>query len=151
MEQHANNYTVVYQMPERKTQENNASVKEFLSKVNNETRRKDSIVVSRMMGAVSGKRAKMWGISIIGFGKHHYKYANGGDGDICKIGFSPRVQSLVFYLANFKGRMNLLKKLGHHKVSGTNGGGCLYINKLADVDLKVLETIIDKAYNHKKT
>ena len=137
-------------MAERKTVENKASVKDFLNGVKNETRRRDSIVVSKMMARVSGKRAKMWGPSIVGFDKHHYKYADGGDTDICKIGFSPRVQSLVFYLANFKDRVKLLTKLGKHKVSGTDGGGCLYINKLEDVNLNVLEEIIDKAYKHKK-
>ena len=137
-------------MAEMKTVENNASVKDFLNGVKNETRREDSIAVSKMMARVSGKRAKMWGPSIVGFDKHQYKYATGREGVICKIGFSPRVQSLVFYLANFKDRVKLLKKLGKHKVSGSNGGGCLYINKLADVDLNVLEEIVDKAYKHKK-
>ena len=137
-------------MAEIKTVENNASVKDFLNGVKNETRRNDSIAVSKMMARVSGKRATMWGPSIVGFDKHHYKYADGGDANICKIGFSPRVQSLVFYLANFKGRVKLLNKLGKHKISGTNGGGCLYINKLADVDLNVLEEIVDNAYRYKK-
>ena len=92
----------------------------------------------------------MWDSSIIGFDNHHYKYANGGDGELCKIGFSPRASSLAFYLANFEGRKTMLKKSGHHKVSSTNGGGCLYINKLDDVNVEVLETIIDKAYNYNK-
>lgn len=88
----------------------------------------------------------MWGPGIVGFGVHHYKYANGKDAEICQIGFSPRSQSLVFYLANFSERAKLLKQLGKHKVSG---GGCLYINKLNDVNLNVLETIIEKAYDYK--
>jgi len=138
-------------MAENKTQENKNSVKEFISNVKNETRRKDSAIVSKMMSSVSGKRAKMWGPSIIGFDKHHYKYANGGDGEICKIGFSPRASSLVFYLANFEDREKMLKKLGRHKVSGTNDGGCLYINKLDDVNVEVLEAIIGKAYNYNKS
>ncbi len=89
----------------------------------------------------------MWGPSIVGFGKHYYKYANGKEAEICKIGFSPRSQSLVFYLANFRERASLLNQLGKHKVSG---GGCLYINKLEDIDQNILETIIEKAYKHKK-
>ena len=99
------------------------------------------------MEAISGKKAKMWGPSIVGFDKHRYKYKNGLDGEICKIGFSPRVQSLVFYLANFNDRDKLLKDLGKHK---TSTGGCLYINKLEDVDLDVLEDIIDRAYQFSK-
>ena len=136
-------------MAERKTQENSTSVSEFLNALENETRRKDSLTVSKLMAAVSGKEAKMWGTSIVGFDKHYYKYADGRDGEICKIGFSPRVRSLVFYLPNFKGQEVLLGKLGKHKTSGSNGGGCLYINKLEDVKLDVLEKILDKAYRHK--
>ncbi|MDA1370935.1 MAG: DUF1801 domain-containing protein [Proteobacteria bacterium] len=133
-------------MAERKTTANAASVKEFLNGVKNDTRRKDSQVVASLMGKVSGKRARMWGPSIVGFDTHHYKLANGEEQEICKIGFSPRIQALTFYLANFNGRAKLLEKLGKHKMGP---GGCMYINKLADVDLKVLETIIDKAYKHK--
>ena len=133
-------------MAERKTTANAASVTEFLNGVKNQTRRKDSQVVARLMGKTSGKKARMWGPSIVGFDTHHYKLANGDDQEICKIGFSPRAQALTFYLANFDGREKLLQKLGKHRMSG---GGCMYINKLADVDLKVLETIIDKAYKHK--
>ncbi len=98
-------------MATRKTQKNNASVKEFLSGVKNETRRKDSFVVAKMMAAITGKRAKMWGPSIVGFDKEYYKVANGEELDICKIGFSPRAQALVFYLASFKGRETLQGKL----------------------------------------
>ena len=135
-------------MPERKTQQTNASVNEFLRSVKNEKRRKDSVLVRKMMESVSGKKAKMWGPSIIGFDKHYYKYKDGRDAEICKIGFAPRAQSLVFYLANFDDREKLLRDLGKHKVSG---GGCLYINKLEDVDLDVLEDIVTRAYQHRKT
>lgn len=135
-------------MAERKTQENDASVKDFLKSVANETRRKDSLVVADLMETVSGKKPKMWGPSIIGFGKHTFEYANGQVGAICKIGFAPRAQSLVFYLGNFEDRTKLLRKLGKHR---TSGGGCLYINKLEDVDLDVLKTMIKKAYLLEKT
>ena len=133
-------------MTERKTQENSANVSDFLKSIKNERRRKDSLFVRKMMESISGKKAKMWGSSIVGFDKHPYKYKNGRDAEICKIGFSPRAQSLVFYLANFDDRDRLLKDLGKHKISR---GGCLYINKLEDVDIGVLEDIIDRAYNHK--
>ncbi len=131
-------------MAERKTHENTASVKDFIANVKNETRRKDSQVVLKIMKSITGKRPKMWGPSIVGFGKYHYKLANGKDAEICKIGFSPRAQSLVFYLSNFDERDVLLEQLGKHKLSG---GGCLYINKLADVNISILETLIEKAYH----
>lgn len=134
-----------------KTKMTNASVTDFLNNVKNDRRRQDSLVIKKMMQAISKKRAKMWGPSIIGFDKFQYSYANGGQGEICKIGFSPRAQALVFYgITQFKNRDKLFAKLGKHKFGN---GGCLYINKLDDVDLKVLETIIDRAYkernNHK--
>lgn len=133
-------------MAERKTTANKASVSAFLKSIENDTRRKDSKVVVKIMSKVSGKKATMWGTSIIGFDKHYYKYADGRDADICKIGFSPRKQSLAFYLGNFKGKEQLLEKLGKHKTSGKNGEGCLYINNLENVNLNVLEKIINKAY-----
>lgn len=135
-------------MANRKTHATNASVKEFLNSIDNEIRKIDSIVVSKIMGGISGKKATMWGPSIVGFGKHHYTYADGKDAEICKIGFSPRKQSLVFYLANFKGKVKLLAKLGKHKTSRSNGGGCLYVNKLEDIDLEILKEIIERAYKH---
>lgn len=132
-------------MAENKTRQSTASVKDFIKTVQNEQRRDDSKVVLKMMKLVSGKSAKMWGPSIIGFGVSHYTLANGKDAEICKIGFSPRAQSLAFYLGNFEGRVSLLSELGKHKVSA---GGCLYINKLHDIDLRILEKIIERAYIH---
>ncbi len=82
----------------------------------------------------------MWGTSIVGCGKHFYTYASGQKGEICKIGFSPRSQSLVFYLGEFVGKAGLLKKLGKHKV----GSSCLYINKLDDINLDVLKNIFEQ-------
>ncbi|PCH64016.1 MAG: hypothetical protein COC19_00360 [SAR86 cluster bacterium] len=137
-------------MVQLKTQENDASVLEFLNTVANKTRQKDSLVVTELMAKASLERAKMWGGSIIGFGKHHYKYADGRDANICKIGFSPRANSLVFYLGNFEHRQALLNRLGKHRVSGSNGVGCLYINKLDDIDLPVLEEIFNNAFHHSK-
>ena len=132
-------------MAERKTQENNASVRVFLESVKNETRRKDALAVLKIMESVTGKRAKMWGPSIVGCGKHHYKYASGREGDICSVGFAPRVGSLVFYLGNFKGRAKMLKEIGKHRVGP---GGCIYINKLADVDVQILQKMIGEAFRH---
>ena len=130
-------------MAERKTTANNSSVKSFIDNVKNERRRKDAKLVAKLMRDASGQRAKMWGPSIIGYGKSSYSLANGKQEEICRIGFSPRAQALTFYLGKFKERPSLLKKLGKHKVSG---GGCLYINKLDDVDIDVLSEMLKKAY-----
>lgn len=132
-------------MAENKTKKTSASVNEFIQAIQNTRRREDSKIVLKMMKSASGKLLKMWGPSIIGFGVSHYTLANGKSAEICQIGFSPRAQSLVFYLGSFESLSGLLEKLGKHKMSG---GGCIYINKLDDVDLSVLETIIETAYSH---
>ena len=130
-------------MAEMKMRPTRVKVSDFLKQVPSARRREDGLEVCRIMRRVSGKRATMWGPSIIGYGKHSYEYASGRTGEICKIGFSPRASSLVFYLGNFEGRAALLKRLGKHKMGN---GGCIYINKLDDVDLAVLEQIIEKAF-----
>jgi Domain of unknown function (DU1801) len=132
---------------DRKTQKNDANVRAFVNTVPNQTRRSDSLVVVKMMRAASGAAPAMWGPSIIGFGTHHYRYANGQQAEICRIGFSPRKQSLVFYLGHFPDRAKLLQKLGKCRVGS---GGCIYVNRLQDVDLDVLQTIIGKAWRHRK-
>jgi hypothetical protein len=89
----------------------------------------------------------MWGPSIVGFDKYHYAYSSGHEGDICAIGFSPRKQALVLYLASdFPGRAGLLKRLGPH----TTGVGCVYIKNLGDVDVKVLKQLMTDSYRHTK-
>lgn len=130
-------------MAERKTVVTKVKVSDFVAGVKNERRRKDAKTVMKIMRDVSGKRAQMWGPSIIGYGVSRYKLASGKEEEICQIGFSPRASSLVFYLGKFKERAALLKKLGKHKVSG---GGCLYINKLDDVDMNVFEKMIESAW-----
>ncbi|MEQ8859315.1 MAG: DUF1801 domain-containing protein [Pseudomonadales bacterium] len=130
-------------MAERKTQQTGVSPQAFLETVKNERRRKDSQVVLELMRAASGQKPTMWGPSIVGFGKREYTYANGKPAEICRIGFAPRAQSLVFYLGGFDERSGLLQRLGKHKVGP---GGCLYVNKLDDVDLEVLAELFEKAY-----
>ena len=126
-------------MARAKTQPTVVSVREFLAGIENETRRKDAEALLKLFAKVSGWKAKMWGPSIIGFGAYHYTYKSGRTGSICAVGFSPRKANLVIYAADFPERNELLKQLGKHK-----GGDqqCLYINKLADVDLAVLKRII---------
>lgn len=130
-------------MAELKTKKNDSSVTGFLNAVANETRREDSHVLLKLMQKVTGKKPKMWGGSIVGFDEYHYKYDSGHEGDICMVGFSPRAAALTLYvLPGFDSEDALLKQLGKHK----RGKGCLYVNKLADVDQKVLEQIVRGAY-----
>jgi Domain of unknown function (DU1801) len=126
-------------MTEAKTKPTEVSVDSFLGKVSDESVRADCQTLIKLMHKVTGLPPVMWGPSIIGFGKYHYKYESGHEGDICQIGFSPRKQNISLYvLSGFKGQDNLLKKLGECK----SGKGCLYIKKLKDVDLAILEQIM---------
>lgn len=127
-----------------KTVVNDDSAKDFISKVSDEVKRNDSLALLDMFIKITGEQPKMWGSSIIGFGKYHYKSERSKqEGDWALIGFSPRKQNLTLYIMpGFAAYQDLLKNLGKHKTSV----GCLYINKLADVDLKVLEEVLKKAY-----
>ena len=128
-----------------KTQKTKTSVKDFLAAVPHEQRRKDGEALVKLMQKVTGKKPVMWGPSIIGFDEVHYKYASGREGDICRIGFSPRKAALSLYVpTGFANATNLKKKLGKAK----SAKGCMYINKLADVDLGVLEQLIREGYQY---
>jgi hypothetical protein len=116
----------------------------FIDKVKNEVKRKDSHELVAMMQAITGAPPKMWGPSIVGFGTRHYVYASGREGDICLTGFSPRTGALVVYLGPGIENEKLMAKLGKHK----HGKGCLYINKLDDIDRVVLRKLIE--YSVKK-
>lgn len=133
-------------MAELKTKVNDASVEDFINSVDNEQRRKDGFTLLKLFTKLTGEQPKMWGTSIIGFGKFHYKSERSSqEGDWPLVGFSPRKQSLTLYVLPMyeKGDYSdLLEKLGKHKSSVS----CLYINKLADVDMGVLEKIIKKSY-----
>ncbi|MBF8269101.1 MAG: hypothetical protein HW386_810 [Gammaproteobacteria bacterium] len=134
-------------MAETKTKPTDASVTDFLDRVKNEQKRQDAYTLLRLMKTITRKQPKMWGPSIIGFDKYHYRYESGREGDICMIGFSPRSQALTLYLmSGFTSYKELLKKLGKHKISKA----CLYINKLADIDLDVLQEIIKASYRYTK-
>ncbi len=123
---------------ENKIQENDASVEAFLDAIPHEGKRADSYAVLRLMQAESGETPKMWGSSIIGFGRVHYKYESGREGDMPMIGFSPRAKNLSLYILTGFDDEALLGRLGKHKL----GKSCLYINKLADVDMDVLRDLI---------
>jgi len=124
---------------ENKTKENSASVDDFLSAVANPVRRADAITIKLMMERITGWPATMWGNAIVGFGRYHYRYDSGREGDYMRTGFSPRKENLVVYIMPGYGDYSeQLARLGKHKT----GKSCLYINKLADVDLAVLEEVI---------
>lgn len=126
-------------MAENKTRPNTQSVTAFLNGVENDTRRRDARVVARLMRTVTGKRARMWGSNIVGYDKYHYRYDSGREGEFFMVGFSPRKANLVLYIVpGFREYADLLARLGKHKT----GKSCLYVNKLADVDLDVLTTLI---------
>jgi hypothetical protein len=124
-----------------KTKPTAVSPTAYLNAVADEQRRKDGKLLMKLMREITGERAKMWGPSIVGFGKYHYKYASGHEGEICLTGFSPRKQSLVLYLGPGLENAELMSRLGKHK----RGKGCLYINKLDDVDLGVLRELIQSS------
>jgi hypothetical protein len=126
-------------MPENKTKATEASVESYLSAIEDEARRKDCEALAKLMTKATKQQPKMWGTSIVGFGSYHYKYESGREGDSCLTGFSSRTGDVSVYLvASFPGQEQLLSKLGKHKMRG----GCLYVRKLSDVDLKVLEQLV---------
>lgn len=132
-------------MAKNKTTETNCSVTEFVNKVENEGKRSDSFKLIEVFKSITGFEPKMWGPTIIGFGSYHYKYESGHEGDAPLAGFSPRKDSLVIYFATeYESREALLSQLGKHKSSKS----CVYVKKLSDIDIKVLEmmTINSMAY-----
>ena len=132
-------------MAELKTKVTRASVDKFLEGIKDEKKRQDCYQILKLMKRATKAEPKMWGTSIIGFGDHHYVYESGRQGDWFIAGFSPRVQNLTLYmLGGFESEP--LKRLGKYKM----GKGCLYINKLEDVDLKVLDELITKSVKRSK-
>jgi len=126
-------------MAELKTKERKASVEKFLNSVKEDQKREDSFKILKIMKQITKAEPKMWGTSMIGFGNYHYKYASGREGDWFLTGFSPRKQNISLYImADINKYKELLGKLGKHKT----GKGCLYINKLDDVDTKILKELI---------
>ena len=129
-------------MAENKTIENKASVSAFLNSIDDPRRRSDAKKVAAIMRRVTGKPPRIWGTSIVGYGKYHYKYASGREGDFMLVGFSPRKQSLAVYIMpGFEEFQALMKKLGKYKT----GKSCLNIKNLEDVDLTVLEKLIERS------
>ena len=126
-------------MSKRKTTQTEADVNAFLDGVENPRRRADARQLLALMQAVTGEPPKMWGPSIVGFGRYHYRYASGREGDSLVVGFSPRKQNLAIYIMpGFSDYGELLGKLGKFRT----GRSCLYVNKLEDVDLRLLEELM---------
>jgi Domain of unknown function (DU1801) len=119
------------------------AVDDFIDSLPDEGKRSDARVLSELMTEITGEEATMWGTSIVGFGRYHYRYASGREGDAPVASFAPRKQHLVVYLVSgFEDRHTRdLAKLGPHKA----GKGCLYIKRLSDVDLSVLRQLIDRS------
>ena len=132
-------------MAELKTQVTRASVEKFLEGIKDEKKRQDCYQILKLMKKATKAEPKMWGISIIGFGDLQYVYDSGRKGDWFITGFSPRVQNLTLYMMGGFAS-DVLKRLGKYKT----GKGCLYINKLEDVDIKVLDELITKSVKRSK-
>ncbi len=129
-------------MADNKTRPTQVSVTEFINAIDDEARRADAKALAKLMEQATGAKPKMWGPTIIGFDSYHYKYESGREGDAPLVGFSPRKPACVLYgLLGGSGSDRLLASLGKH----STGKGCLYIKKLADVDLKVLQEIVVNA------
>jgi hypothetical protein len=129
-------------MREPKTKVNNASVNAFLNRAAGDRRRADCLAIADLMRKATGKLPKMWGSAIVGFGSYTYRYADGRECDWPMIAFSPRKQNLVLYLMCGSERSGaLMKKLGKYKT----GKSCLYIKKLADIDVTVLKALIKES------
>jgi hypothetical protein len=126
-------------MAENKTKATTASVDGYIAAIKDESRRKDCSALAKLMAKATKEKPKMWGPSIVGFGSYHYKYESGREGDMCLAGFSNRKGDISVYLSSdFPRRTELLSKLGKHK----SAKACLYLNKLADVNLTVLEQLV---------
>ncbi len=132
-------------MAEPKTKKTDQSVEAFLNAITDEQRRQDCFTVLELMKAATGAEPALWGSSIVGLGTYRYKYASGREGDWPITGFSPRKQNLTLYIMpGFKRYDALMKKLGKYKT----GQSCLYLKKLADVDLNVLKELIELSVQH---
>lgn len=131
-------------MSENRTRPTNQSVTDFVAAVEHPTRRADAMALDAMFRDITGWLPQMWGTSIVGYGSYHYTYESGRSGDFLATGFSPRKTNLSIYImpgyADFGG---ILDRLGKHKI----GKSCLYINKLADIDMNVLQELVTAGVN----
>jgi hypothetical protein len=132
-------------MPEPKTKRNDADVDAFLATVQDDRQRADAGALRDLLADVTGDAGAMWGSSIVGFGSQHHEYSSGRQGEWMAIGFSPRKANLTLYIMDgFDAYDDLLGRLGKH----TTGKSCLYVKRLADVDLDVLRQLVHESYSH---
>jgi hypothetical protein len=132
-------------MAETKTKPTTTAPHDFIAAVRDPERRADAAALARIFQRATGEQPVMWGPSIVGFGKYHYRYESGREGDMCLAGFSPRSTALTLYvLSGSKDEASLLSRLGKFK----RGKGCLYLKRLADVDHSVLEQLVRVSSNH---
>ncbi len=126
-------------MSQNKTVATSVDPKSFVDALEHKTRRADGLVLLELFAEVSGFQPKMWGPTIVGFGRYHYTYETGREGDFLATGFSPRKANLSIYIMpGYQDYSEILSRLGKHKL----GKSCLYVNKLADIDLDVLRELI---------
>ena len=132
-------------MAENKTKETDLSVYDFINNVEDETKRDDCLYLVKLMKEITGSEPKMWGGSMVGFGSYHYKYDSGREGDFFRAGFSPRKTALTLYImAGFSRFDELMEKLGKYKI----GKSCLYVKKLTDINLEVLEDLVTSSIEY---
>lgn len=134
-------------MADLKTKPTEASVEDFLNQIENEQRKNDCFELLEICGEITNEPATMWGDNMVGFGKYHYKYKSGHEGEWFLTGFSPRKQNLTIYiLSGFGNYEDLLDKLGKHNTSSS----CLYIKNLKDVDRDTLQKLIKRSVEDMK-
>ena len=132
-------------MAELKTKPSDMGVEALLDAIPDETRRSDCRTIAKLMEKLTGSKPQLWGASIVGFGTYHYRYASGREGDWFITGFAPRKNDLTLYiLSGFTRFEDLMSRLGRHKT----GKSCLYIRRLEDIDMKVLEELIRESVDH---
>lgn len=133
-------------MATNKTVETDEHVDTYINHIADKAKSNDTVELIRLMQKQTGFPPKMWGTSIVGFGTYHYKYDSGREGDAPVAALSARANAITLYLADFEGRDQLLKKLGKHKT----GKGCIYVQKLTDINTEVLQNIISQSVAHRK-
>jgi len=132
-------------MAKNKTSETSKSVEDFINSLKDETKRKDSFELAKLLKDQTGFDPKMWGPGIIGFGSYHYRYESGREGESPLVGFSPRANALALYLSgHFEKREQLLPELGKYK----SDKGCIYVKTLADINIKILQEMVTNHIAH---
>ena len=131
-------------MAQNKTHPTDQTITEFINSLTDEKQKQDTSDLVNIMQEVTGEKPVLWGPSIIGFGKYHYKYDSGREGDNLKVGFSPRKQAFAIYGLNTEDNHKIIEKLGNYK----QAKGCIYIKSLSKVDIEILKKMISNGFNN---